>query len=315
MELRHLRYFLAVADELHFGRAARLLHMSQPPLSARIKDLEREVGTALFERSSKGVTLTAAGIELLPAARQAVEAFDRAQRIAHHLRPEARHVLRVAITPDTSAAALQTFLESVREFQPDTRVAITEASTGEQVPALQHGQLDLGLLRHPFPEVGLHVEPALSTPAGALMATTHPLARQSTIRAADLAHYPLVLFPRAMAPGLYDETLASLMAAGLHVRAVKQITRLLGGLLTTDNAVAIRHPGMSFTGDLTWRPIADIPLTWRTSVVWTIPPAIPAVDRFARALAEALIRHDQWTPPESGKDHSTGTAPTSRPPR
>jgi DNA-binding transcriptional LysR family regulator len=294
MEIRHLRYFLAVATELHFGRAAAQLHMSQPPLSARIKDLEHETGTPLFERSPHGVTLTAAGHRLLPAARHAVEAFEQAQRVARTLRTPQGHTLHVAITPDTSAAAVRHFVSAIGRVGQDVTVDITEASTGEQCAELHSGRFDLGLLRHPFPARGLHVEPALSTPVGALMATTHPLADQDAVAAADLDRYPLVMFPRRMAPGLYDETVAALAALGLRPDTGKHITRLLHVLLATDDAIAIRPPGLTITESLTWRPVSDLSLTWRTSVVWPLPPANPAVSRLGAALTEALVTHDQW---------------------
>ncbi|WP_075022858.1 LysR family transcriptional regulator [Actinomadura madurae] len=301
MEIRHLRYFLAVADELHFGRAARALHMSQPPLSARIKDLEREIGTPLFTRSPRGVALTPAGRALLPSARKAVEAFGEAQRVARKLRARPAAPLRVAITPDTTAAAVRGFTTAVRRANL-ARVEIVEASTGEQLDALDQGKLDIGLLRHPFPESGLHVEPPLRTPAGAFMGRDHPLARRDALRAADLADYPIVLFPRPMAPGLHDETLAALAAHGLRPSTEMPVTRLLSALLTTENSIAIRQPGMDLSGDLVWLPIDDLQLAWRTSVVWPLPATSLSLPTYAAALSEALLSHDQWRPEAGPSD-------------
>ncbi|TDV53954.1 LysR family transcriptional regulator [Actinophytocola oryzae] len=298
MEIRHLRYFLAVATELHFGRAARHLHMSQPPLSARIRDLEHEVGTPLFERTSRGVALTPAGHRFLPAARHAVDAFEQAQRVAGALRARPGRTLHVAITPDTSAATVQDFVAAIDGVTEDPTVRITveitEASTGEQTDTLHSGRFDLGMLRHPFPGRGLHVEPALATPVGAIMAATHPLAGHDAVSATDLDRYPLVVFPRQMAPGLYDETVAALTALGLQPSTGKHITRLLSALLASDNAIAIRNPGLSITDNLVWRPISDLALTWRTSVVWPVPPTCAAVPLLGAALADALVRHERW---------------------
>lgn len=293
-----MRYFLAVADELHFGRAARSLHMSQPPLSARIRDLERELGTALFDRSPRGVTLTPAGRELLPSARRAVETFGEAQRVARNLRVRPAAALRVAITPDTSAAAVEAFTVAATRGGATSDVEIVEASTGGQLEAMERGELDLGLLRHPFPDAGLHVEPPLWTPAGALMSRSHPLAGRSSLRAAELGAYPIILFDRAMAPGLYDETLAALASHGLRPRTGKQVTRLLSALLTTENAIAVRHPGMSLSGNPVWLPVEDLQLVWRTSVAWPLPPRNGSLRDYADALTEALVRHDRWHRPE-----------------
>lgn len=289
-----MRYFLAVAEHLHFGRAAQALHMSQPPLSARIKDLENEIGTSLFDRSSTGVALTRAGRQLLPTARLAVSTFDQAQHTARNLRSTVGTTLQVGITPDTTPAAIRAFAATAAHLDPRISVEVTEANTGEQLAALRTHHLDLGVLRHPFPDAGLHVEPALSTPVGALLSANHPLAEQKSIQIDDLTNYSLVLFPRQMAPGLYDQTLTQLNSHGLHPRSEKTITRLLSGLLTTSDAIAIRQPGMSIPDDLTWRPIPDLDLTWRTSVVWPTPSSIPNMKPFAQALTDALIEHDLW---------------------
>lgn len=294
MEIRHLRYFLAVAEHRHFGRAAKALHMSQPPLSARIKDLEREIGVALFDRSPSGITLTRAGRKLLPTARIAVDAFDQAQRTGRNLRADLATTLRVGIPPDTTTAAIREFINAAKEINSHVTVEVTEASTGEQLAALRQRQLDLGILRHPFPSEGLHAEPPLWTPAGALMSSTHELARYDSLDAKHLSGFPIMLFPRQMAPGLYDETLAQLAAHGLHARTERTATRLLSSLLTTSNAIAIRQAGISTTDDLTWRPIRDLDLVWRTSVAWPISPTVPNIRRYAVALVSALARHDRW---------------------
>src|SRR4051794_34909484 len=169
MEMRHLRYFLAVAEELHFRRAAERLHMAQPPLSARIKDLEQELGTSLFERTRKGVALTDSGRALVPLARDAVDAFDRVQRFTHGGRLAEVSSVRVGITPDTTPQAIEAFTLSVRQGQSSLSVEVVEAHSARQLEQLRRGELDLGLLRHPFPTNGLHVRPPLSTPVGALM--------------------------------------------------------------------------------------------------------------------------------------------------
>lgn len=101
-----------------------------------------------------------------------------------------------------------------------------------------------------------------------------------------------------MAPGLHDETLAALASHGLRPRTGRQVTRLLSALLTTENAVAIRQPGMSLSGDPVWLPIDDLQLVWRTSVVWPLPPRSPSIKTHADALVEALVSHDQWRRPD-----------------
>ncbi len=304
MEVRHLRYFLAVAEELHFSRAAERLHMAQPPLSARIKELERELGQLLFERSPRGVSLTDAGRSLVPLAREAVESFDRALRFRTTDTASATRTLRVGITPDTTPKAIEDFTKSVHAAAPSLSLEIVEGHSSQQLEQLRRGEIDLGLLRHPFPTNGLHVRPPLSTPVGALMAANHPLAQRRTLFAEDLAPYPLVLFPRAAAPAHYDELLAALATHGLQNAKLRHATRILHALLLTEQAIALRNVGTvhrSDQPDLVWRAIGGHFLSWHTSVVWPAASEHPAVRLGANALTAALVNNDNWLAQEAAR--------------
>jgi DNA-binding transcriptional LysR family regulator len=295
MDVRHLRYFVAVAEELHFGHAALRLHMTQPPLSKRIADLERELGVQLFDRSPRGVALTAHGTRLLPHARKAVAAFDAAAAAMRRPARSAARRLLLAFPADTSRAVLTDVCRGLRDAGQD--VEVLEATTGEQQALLADGRIDLGVLRHPYPGAGLWSSRPLRRAIGVIMPANHPLATRAALRLASLRGRTLVMFPREMAPGLYDETLAICRQHGYPPPHIVHAVRLVDGLLVTDNAISFnteaaanRWPG------LVWRPLADQPLAWRTSAVCrradrdnTIRAAVPL-------LLRALRTHDAWQP-------------------
>ncbi|BCB75272.1 LysR substrate-binding domain-containing protein [Phytohabitans flavus] len=295
MEIRHLRYFLAVADELHFGRAAERLRMTQPPLSRRIADLEQELGLKLFERGSRGVTLTEHGRRLQQPARRAVAAFDAAAAAMSRPSRAAAHELRIAFPADTSAAVLTAVAGGLR--RTGLEVELVEATTAEQVQLLREGAIDLGVLRHPFPPQGLCPSRQLRQPLGVIMPADHPLAARSRLRLPDLRGQTLVMFHRAMAPGLYDQTLTICRRHGYRPQRIHHASRIVDGLLVVDAAVsfnveasALRWPGV------VWRPLAQEDLEWRTSVVRRRGEVHDSLRGATRLMLNALRAHDGWQP-------------------
>ena len=208
VELRHLRYFLAVAEELHFSRAAERLQIAQPALSQQIRKLETEIGVALFHRTKRTVELSAAGQAMVRPARQALAeaaaAVEAAQRAA---RGETGH-LRIGFI---ESAAMTFVPEAVRRFSadhPDVGLSLSELAVDAQVEGLRSGLLDVGILRLP-------AEPTASSlprsPTRGLVVVTpdsHPLAERKRISPRALAGEPLILLAREMVPGLYDQIIA-----------------------------------------------------------------------------------------------------------
>ncbi|NYG45366.1 DNA-binding transcriptional LysR family regulator [Bradyrhizobium sp. IAR9] len=164
MDIRNLRYFVTVAEALSFAKAARDLHMSQPPLSKRIADMERELGVRLFNRSSKKVALTAAGQSLLPQARAAVQAFDSVVNVARRVLSSQLRCLRIALPPETSRSELLDVVNRLR--RENVQVNISEAGTSEQQRLPDAGEVDIGLLHHPFDTCGLGVSEPLAQSLG-----------------------------------------------------------------------------------------------------------------------------------------------------
>jgi DNA-binding transcriptional LysR family regulator len=299
VEIRHLRYFVAVAEAQSFARAARVLHISQPPLSKRIADLEDELGVRLFDRSTRAVALTPAGQGFLPQAKAAVEAFDDAVRVGKALSPSQSKLLRIAFPPETSRRVL---LHTVNELHRiGAIVNIVEASTSEQLQLLQAGEIEIGVPRYPFDSRGLKLSPPLRETLGVMMHCEHPLADQKTIKLEQLLPYPLVMFHRTMAPGLYDELLAACRAGGYRPPRVLHGVRNTAALLITEHAVVFTaertlqrriHSGLR---ELVWHPIRGEPVHWWTSVVSRASSWDPLIQRASEAIQEALQVHEGWT--------------------
>src|SRR6476619_6209369 len=150
MELRHLRYFVAVAEELNFGRAAQRLHIAQPPLSRQIRDLEREVGTPLFERGARGVELTHAGRAFLPEVRLTLAQAERAQRTAQRAARGETGRLRVGfVDAATLSGILPDVLAFFRMHLPSIGLSLFEMDPPQQADALRDGRIDLGIVQSP----------------------------------------------------------------------------------------------------------------------------------------------------------------------
>ncbi|WP_413803335.1 LysR family transcriptional regulator [Streptomyces iranensis] len=198
MELRTLRYFVAVAEELHFGRAAVRLHMSQPPLSRAIKQLETELGPALFRRSSAGVTLTPVGAVLLDEARALLDHADRVRvRVAAAAGTAS---LTVGILGDSTDPGAARLAGAYYRRHPGVEVHIRETDLTDPTCGLHAGLVDIALTRGPFDETGLTVHELRADPVGALLRADDPLARRDSLKLADLADRRWFLFPEGTDP-------------------------------------------------------------------------------------------------------------------
>lgn len=196
MELRLFRYFLAVAEELHFARAAERLHMAQPPLSRQIRALERELGVVLFHRTKRKVELTGAGMALLGAARKALEQVDRAVAIAQQAGRGQIGQVELAYTNTVPHTGL--FTAVIREYRralPGVHLALREMAAERQLKSLLDGRVDVGLVRLPVREPPKSIELAtvLREPFLVALRSDHPLARLAAIRIESLVKEPLVL--------------------------------------------------------------------------------------------------------------------------
>ncbi|QGN34166.1 LysR family transcriptional regulator [Microlunatus sp. Gsoil 973] len=189
-DVRQLRYFVAVAEERHFGRAAERLGIAQPPLSRSIRDLERQLGVRLLERTTRQVRVTPAGEEFLRDARAALNAVDAAVRRARNA-GSARPVLRVAIKADFDAGLLPMILEEYKSEPDGLSVDLLFGGRGDQVPALRDGRADVAILPLPYDAAGIDRESLLTEPRLLAISATDPLAARRRVRLADLAGHVL----------------------------------------------------------------------------------------------------------------------------
>lgn len=294
MELHHLRYFAVLSEELHFGRAARRLHMAQPPLSQRIKGLERELGVDLFHRRRSGVELTEAGALLLEHARAVLEKLSEAEEAMGRIRPGVSGTIRMALPPDTNPVTIEVLLGEFSRTTPGVLVNLQELSTGEQVPRLRDGELDVAVVRHPLSTVGLESSPMTSKPLVMILRSDHPLAvAPGPIPLRALTGDPLLLFPRQMAPTLYDEILATCRDSGYLPAAIVHARNqhFAHGLVLAGRGVYLHEqPWSALPDGLTWRAISGDPLAWRTSVLWSRTRRTDVTDDLVAAVLAGLER-------------------------
>ena len=215
-DLRLLRYFVAVAEELHFRRAAERLHVAQPGLSQQIKVLERRIGVRLLERTSRQVRLTAAGGLLLAESRRLLAETERAiDRVRRTGRGEIGR-LTVAAIGSATYDVVPRLLRAHRERYPDVEVVLREMSTPAQVHALRAGEIDVGLLRLPADTADLATHTVREDRMALMLPEVHPLARKARIPLRALAREPLIIFPAAPRPSWADTVIAACRDAGFE---------------------------------------------------------------------------------------------------
>ena len=298
MELRHLRYFVAVAEEMHFGRAAERLHIAQPPLSRQIKDLEREIGTPLFERVPRGVELTPAGQAFLPEARLTLAQAERAQRTAQRAALGETGRLRVGfVEAATHSGILPDVLGFFRVHLPAIGLSLFELDPLRQAEAFRDGRIDLGILQGSMIESAtwLREESIYAEPIVLAVPGDHRLAGRSRFTLASLADESFVMFPRQTDPTLFDEIVARCRKAGFSPRVVQEANgwHTLASLVSA--GVGIGFVPTSLTAfqqhGVVYRTVPDLSVQMMLSAVWRAEERSPVRERFVMALrAEGALR-------------------------
>jgi len=292
MEFRHLRYFEAVADTLHFGRAAARLHISQPPLSRQIRTFEEEMGARLFTRTTRGVRLTAAGRALLPEARRLLREAAALVDGARHLAAGGAGTLRLGFISTASYNVLPRLLPEFHRRRPGIRLQLHEATSDQQLALLRELELDAGLVVPPVTELGLRYAPLLREPLVAALPARRRWPRQLSLAA--LADEPFILFPRKAAPGLYDLIVGYCRAAGFAPRVAQEAvqTPTIISLVAAGMGVALvpaslrhmRRKGVVYRAMAEKSPLMEVGLAWREH---DEEPAVAALVAHARAAFRA----------------------------
>jgi DNA-binding transcriptional LysR family regulator len=218
MEFRHLRCFLVLADELHFGRAAQRLAMTQPPLSLNIRQLEETLGARLFDRDSKGVRLTAAGAAFRESARLLMSQAEGARQLVREVAAGAVGRLGVGFVGSVLFRGLPGWIAAFRERHPRVEVRLTELNSQEQVDALMRDELDLGFVHTRRVPDALAVERVLADDFLCCMPSGHRLARRKAVAIGDLRDEPFVLFSRRGSPDYHARIVAMCAEHGFEPR-------------------------------------------------------------------------------------------------
>jgi DNA-binding transcriptional LysR family regulator len=221
-ELRHLRYFVAVAEELNFSRAARKLRMAQPPLSVAIKQLEAELGTELFRRSSREVTLTEAGNALLAGARRTLAEAEGAVAAAKRAGAGELGTLRIGFSWSARFETLPMLGQAFRIDRPEVDLLTEEMWNSRMAPALRDGTIDVAIALCPDIVGDLAYAPVRTERVVALLSALHPLAAEDEISLSALANDEFILFPRELAPRLYDTLVGFCRQAGFEPTVGKE---------------------------------------------------------------------------------------------
>jgi DNA-binding transcriptional LysR family regulator len=293
VDLRRVRYFVAVAEELHFGRAAARLNISAPPLSQRIHELEADLGVKLFDRTSRRVTLTPAGERLLVEARVLLEAADRFERVARESGPAARPNLTIGYCHGSELGTF-TLIRSFQARHPDTLVRPDALTSLRSVEAIRAGRLDLAVVHPPLPDPRRFASQPLSrVPMDHVaLPAAHRLAAQDVVEASDLDGEPVLLVERDDAPTAHEQTLAYCAAVGIRpawvLHPATQAERMLDmvavgagiGWLNRWQAGRIQREGVAV------RPLHPVERVDDFHLVWRSTDASPATRAFAALAAE-----------------------------
>ena len=277
LELRQLRYFVTVAEELHFGRAAVRLHMTQPPLSQTIQALEELLGAPLFLRSRRAVALTPAGLALLPEARRLLAQSAELPELVRRAATGEAGKLALAFVSSADYSVLPPFLRQYRAAYPQVQIALQEATSDLQIDDLLHARIDAGLLIPPLPDrarleldyLKVLSEPLiLAAPAG-----LEALRGGGAVSLVDLPPLPLIIFPRPIAPGLHDAILGCFRMAGITPAIGQQAIQMqtivslvsagMGLALVPQSVSNLMRPGVEYRALRDPTPQVETGLAWR----------------------------------------------------
>ncbi|MFJ2738301.1 LysR family transcriptional regulator [Streptomyces sp. NPDC087440] len=317
--IKHVRYFVVVAEEQHFGRAAARLGVAQPSLSQRIQRLEREFGVRLFDRTSRGAELTEGGRLMLAEARPLLERADALEGTAARVRSGAAGLLRAAVPPELDSTVVAALVSGFRDGSPGVRLELRERAAQAQLAELAAGTLDAGVLRHPVDVAGLALGEVMCRPLGVVVPDDGPATEagpdvgpatepgpargpgpaDGPLALAELTGRDLVLFPRRSGPALHDEILATCRRHGFEPGTViaGRDPAFVTGMVLSGTAVAFAPREREVPAGAAWRELTGAPLLERVSAAWLRSrQGDPAVELFAAVVEEALAEYGGMIP-------------------
>jgi DNA-binding transcriptional LysR family regulator len=286
VELRHLRYFVAVAEELHFGHAANRLNTSQPSLSQQIRDLERELKVDLFLRTKRRVALTPAGQRFLQEARGILSSAERAAGLARETARGESRKLAVGISPETDWVFLGKALRLFAEQAPLVEVVFQNLTPVVQVDALRKGHIDVGFVGLPLEAEGMVTETTGRARLVVALPEEHPMARKNDLRLEELSKEAYVLWPRHLSPGSYDHLLSVFRRAGfgppIAMEGGLPSTRTVLGMVAAGLTIALVDPALQqmAAAGVVFRPLASSGVFTEKGVIYRRDDASPILASF-----------------------------------
>jgi DNA-binding transcriptional LysR family regulator len=303
MELRRLRYFLAVAEELSFTRAADRLQMAQPPLSTQIQALERELGVALFDRSRRAIRLTAAGRALVPEARRRQADAEHTDRIVRHAGDGTVGRLAVGFVPAAVNGVLPDILRRYRAAYPGVALSLYERSPDDLIRQLHERRLQVAFLFAPYHDEALHSRCISVQHLIAALPEAHALAKQPAIDVRELALGPIILPTKHETPGLFSRISELFDQLGIHPNVVQRevwmmqtiiglVAAELGAAIVPSSVAAQRREGVVY------RALVQEPGPVEMTIAWLRDVESAALSCFVRTAASR--RYDIAAPPAAG---------------
>lgn len=268
MELRQLKYFVAVAEELNFRRAAEKLYMQQPPLSRQIRQLETELGVELFYRTKRSVSLTPAGQSFLAEARLTLA---QAQRAIKSVQPQNTDKLTIGFSICAFDRVLPEIIQKFRQQHRETQVNLTEMSKEKQIQALLNRQIDVGFCYAPINNLKFDSVTILSEPLAVVISPDHPLVRQEKIELRSLHNEPFILCPEDIKPDVRQQIIQLCDRVGFQPKIVQEATPPEAQLRLVESGMGISLIAASsktrYNANVVYRPLVELPVL-KIAAVW-----------------------------------------------
>ncbi|MCU0567623.1 MAG: LysR family transcriptional regulator [Oculatellaceae cyanobacterium Prado106] len=295
MEIRHLRYFLAVAEELHFGRAATRLHIAQPSLTQQIQNLEAELGVPLLVRTKRRVELTEAGRLFQTEARLVMEHWTRAIQVVQQAGHGELGQLSLAYAGATMYRVLPRILQKFYAQYPRVNLTVNETSTEQQLALFDQNLIQVGLLHPPIRREDIVYQTFFREPMILALSESHPLATEEKIDLKQLADESFILFQRSQGPWLHDQITSLCQQAGFTPRVVQETCppNAVLGLVAAKIGVAFVAESLQLAArsGIVFRPIAAPPILLETAVAWSKTTDSPVLHRFVEVVRD--VAHQQ----------------------
>lgn len=292
MELRHLRYFVAVAQTLHFGRAAEQLSITQPVLSDQIQRLESLLGVQLLHRTKRVVQLTEPGHIFLTEAMQILEQAKRAIATVQRAAQGRLGQLTIGYTGPALYTALPEIVRTFRERYPDVELILHELCTPDQETALQEDKIDVGFLHPPISAPVKQIE-LLQEPMVVALPENYSLAHQPILSIKDLAHESFILFPRSVGPNLYRDILTLCAQAGFTPNVTQEVTPqpTMVGLVAAGMGIALVSASMQYISrpGVVYRELQEIAPVLRLAIAWKDEWRSPVLQNFLQVVRDGFI--------------------------